>query len=41
VAVEYARWDARPQVLIDGEVVTSSADPVPLDVHRDHRIDVR
>jgi hypothetical protein len=41
VALEYARWSDRPQVLIDGEVVTSAADPVPLDVHREHRIDVR
>lgn len=41
VAAEAARWRARPQVLIDGEVVTSAADPVPLDVHRDHRIEVR
>ena len=41
VAAEYARWSARPQVLIDGEVVTSAADPVPLDVHRDHHVEVR
>lgn len=40
-ALEYARWNDRPQVLIDGQVVTSAADPVPLDVHRDHRIEVR
>lgn len=41
VAIEWARWSDHPQVLIDGEVVTSAADPVPLDVHRDHRIEVR
>jgi len=41
VLVEAARQQARPQVLIDGEVVTSTADPVPLDVHRDDVILVR
>jgi hypothetical protein len=41
VAVEAYRWHARPAVSIDGQVVTSAADPVPLDVHRDHRVDVR
>jgi hypothetical protein len=41
VVLEYGRWSAHPQVLIDGEVVTSAADPVPLDVHRDHRIELR
>jgi hypothetical protein len=41
VALEYNRWVAPPQVLIDGTVVTSAADPVPLDVHRDHHIVVR
>ena len=28
-------------VVIDGEVVTSAADPVPLDVHREAHIEVR
>jgi hypothetical protein len=41
VAVEAWRWQAHPQVWIDGALVTPAADPVPLDVHRDHRIDVR
>ena len=41
VALEYNRWAGKPQVLIDGEVVTSAADPVPLDVHRDAHIEVR
>jgi hypothetical protein len=41
VAVEALRWQDRPEVHIDGALVTPAADPVPLDVHRDHRIDVR
>jgi hypothetical protein len=41
VALEYNRWAGRPQVLLDGEVVTSAADPVPADVHRDAKIEVR
>lgn len=41
LVVEQARWSARPQVLIDGQAVTPRADPVPVDVHRDHRVDVR
>jgi hypothetical protein len=41
VLVEAARQQARPQVLIDGAVVTSAADPVPLDVHRAHHVVVR
>jgi hypothetical protein len=41
LALEYNRWASKPQVLIDGEIVTSAADPVPLDVHRDARITVR
>jgi len=39
--IEAARQQAHPQVLIDGEVVTSAADPVPLDVHRDNHVLVR
>jgi hypothetical protein len=40
-AFEHGRWSDRPQVLIDGQVVTSAADPVPLDAHRQHRVEVR
>lgn len=41
VLVEVARWQAHPQVSIDGQVVTPAADPVPLDVHRDDHVVVR
>jgi hypothetical protein len=39
-AVEAGRWLQRPEIVIDGRPA-GAVDPVPADLHRDHRIEVR
>jgi hypothetical protein len=39
-AVEAGRWLQQPGIVIDGQAV-GAVDPVPADLHRDHRVEVR